>query len=105
LKSTNLWSPSQVLRSREAWKYKRLAKYLKKRNRPHKFEYRLSNRVFDLALLDTQTLVEFDGKYHCGAQLKDDRKKDRLARKHGFEVVRLPDTSSEALSPSLLRGL
>ena len=80
-----LLRPDDVLRLREGWKYEALRGALA--GRQHVFEYPVADRVFDLALLDTRVLVEFDGPYHRFITA-DDAAKDALAAANGFKVVR-----------------
>jgi len=97
-------SVSGGLKTREAWKYALLKKVLK--NRPHEFEFPLENRVFDLALLDTKVLVEFDGPYHSIKEIQeDDRKKDQIAEKYGFLVIRRRVDQAVVILPETLNGL
>lgn len=92
------------LKKREAWKYVALKKAL--RGRQHEFEFRLGRFVFDLALLDVDVLVEFDGPYHHSAtQRALDARKDRAARRHGFTVQRRRVKPDAVIPPTVLDGL
>lgn len=100
----NLLSPEETLKRREAWKYELLREALG--TRPHEFEYRLGEFIFDLALLDSKVLVEFDGTYHRGTkQLNADKRKDQAAKEAGFVVVRRSTFSVSAIDPVTLDGL
>jgi very-short-patch-repair endonuclease len=99
----NLCTPADTLKKREAWKYVVLEKHLQ--SRPHEFEFQLGKWVFDLALLDTNVLVEFDGIYHRSSQLKADAEKDAYAKEHGFLVVRRATEVCCVLDPAVLDGL
>lgn len=100
----NLLSPSATLKLREQWKYVEVDKAL--RQRKHEFEYPLGGYVFDLALLDVNVLVEFDGPDHHNAhQEKIDREKDIIARSCGFMVVHRDVEPATVISPSAIRGL
>jgi very-short-patch-repair endonuclease len=102
-KAGNLLSTSDVLKLRESWKYAALRDVLSAR--PHEFEFELDGYVFDLALLDVHILVEFDGPYHTGDQLKVDARKEEVARAHGFLVVRRSVQSAVVLNPITIDGL
>jgi very-short-patch-repair endonuclease len=77
-------------------------------DRPHEFEYSLEPYVFDLALFDSMTLVEFDGPYHNDyKQRKVDRLKDKAALEAGFTIARriTEDGVGFVLDPAILQGL
>jgi len=99
----NLLSTAEVLKRREAWKYVMLERVL--RGRDHEFEYEVGGRVFDLALLDVSVLVEFDGPYHSGEVVEDDRRKDEIAEAAGFMVVRRSVIPSTVISSETIGGL
>jgi len=100
----NLLPVADLLRRREAWKYVELEESLKLRD--HQFEFELGSYVFDLALFDTKTLVEFDGKDHQNTKQKRlDKEKDSVARALGFKVVRRDVTAVTVISPSIIRDL
>jgi len=102
----NLLSTAETLRRREAWKYARLERVLQRGNRRYAFEFRIGRFIYDLALLDTKTLVEFDGPEHSAPrQVAIDEKKDRLARKRGFIIERRVVDRNALLSPRLIAGL
>ena len=69
------------------------------------FEFELDGHIFDLALLDVHTLVEFDGPYHKGKQLQVDSDKDAVAQKHGYKLVRRTVQASTVLPSSTLDGI
>lgn len=83
--ASNLLPQDVVLRMRESWKYSALRDPLG--SRPYQFEFPLGGYMFDLALLDTGTLIEFDVPYHSGeAQVIVDAAKDSVARENGFSA-------------------
>lgn len=103
-KSGNLLKPHQTLAIREKWKYRLLGEYLQ--GRSHQFEYPVGNHVFDLVLLDTKVLVEFDSRYHSSrAQKKVDLLKDQVGKDNGFRVVRVATGENELISPVVIYGL
>ena len=82
------------MKIRERDKYKEIEKYLVSANILHEFEFRLEEkgalRIYDLALLNHNVFIEFDGKYHrCKAQRQDDIFKDTFAKKQGWSVYRI----------------
>lgn len=102
--SKNRIDPAETLRKREAWKYVLLKKRL--RGRKAIFEYPLGGFVFDLALLDIQVLVEFDGPYHGdAAQQERDEAKEQVAKKHGFKLERRQVKPATVIGPETLEGL
>lgn len=102
--ANNLLSPVEVLKRREAWKYSALREVLGER--PHEFEFELEGYVFDLALLDTGTLVEFDGPYHGGTkQGERDLVKEAVAERNEFVVIRRPVLPAVTIDPITLEGL
>jgi len=104
--SANLIKSVDILKKREAWKYDLLRTILERNGRKFEFEYPIGNFVFDLALLDANILVEFDGEYHSGAaQRERDQRKDAVAKEHGFIVVRRPVVRSTVIDPITLDGL
>jgi len=95
---------AKAMRSREAWKYSLLREELG--DRPHEFEFELGGRIFDLALLDTKMLVEFDGPSHReGRQRMEDGAKDKLAAKLGWRVVRREVKRATVIHPSTIEDL
>jgi very-short-patch-repair endonuclease len=102
-KTENLISPQETLKLREDWKYSALREALGPR--PHEFEFKLDSFIYDLALFDTKTLVEFDGPEHCGEVAKRDKRKDAAARKSGWCVVRRKVKSAEIIHPEILDNL
>lgn len=104
LQAGNLLSQGEVLRRREGWKYLALQEYLA--SRPHQFEYELESYIFDLALLDVNTLVEFDGPYHSRSeQCRVDQEKEAVAQRHGFVVVRRRVNPASLIDPSTIDGV
>jgi len=101
---TRLRATAAALRSRNADQYASLAQVL--RDRPHQFEYVISPYIYDLALFDTNIIVEFDGPHHAiPVQQERDAAKDKAARDSGYRVVRISLNSSDSLTPSLIEGL
>ena len=95
------------LYGREKYKYEEVRKFLVDLGIRFKFEHRVENYVFDLALLDDRVLIEFDGRYHRGkAQQAKDAEKDSVARKHGFIVNRVETESGRDVvyAPALIRN-
>lgn len=93
------------LYAREGWKYASLKKFLTQKQITHEFEYPLptGKYVFDLALPKEKILVEFDGPYHSqGTQRKEDAKKERAARKLGWDVKRVRVIANARIRPSVL---
>lgn len=104
--SSNLIPNFEVLRRRESWKYAALEQTLKSQNRIFQFEYPLSGYIFDLALLDTKTIVEFDGPYHCDQkQIAIDDDKNAAAIAAGFVVVRRRVEPAVVISPETITSL
>ena len=99
----NLLCPAETLKRREAWKYAALKEVLA--GRRFEFEYEVEGFVFDLALLDTMVLVEFDGAYHRGGQLETDVRKEEVAKGAGFMIVRREVEAATVVSPAVLDGL
>jgi very-short-patch-repair endonuclease len=96
--------PVGVLKKREDWKYALLRASLGAR--PHEFEYELGGYVFDLVLLDTRVLVEFDGPYHrYEPQLAIDARKSEIAAMNGFTLERRTVAAAVVLSPVTILGL
>jgi very-short-patch-repair endonuclease len=102
----NLLSPEETLRLREAWKYTAVEAKLKEDKRDYQFEYRIGDFIFDLALLDSKTLVEFDGPNHQYQRDHDiDVKKDAVAKAAGFAVIRRPTGVLVVIDPTSLSDL
>lgn len=104
LATKNLWSSAETLKHREDWKYALLKQTLN--GREFEFEFKLGDYVFDLALLDTKTLVEFDGPYHMEPkQIQADDQKEDFARAAGFTVIRRKVVPSVVIDPTTIQGL
>ena len=73
------------LRKREWYKYSEISEYLTQRKIEHQFEYHLSgtNFIYDLALFDYKSLIEFDERYHRST-LKNDLNKCFVANDFGW---------------------
>lgn len=93
----NLISPAEALKKREGPRYQKVEALLGQR--PHEFEYELGGFVFDLALFDCATLVEFDGPYHryVTSQAAIDEQKNQVAHESGYRIVRIPTTSADII--------
>lgn len=100
----NLLTPEETLRRREAWKYVAIDAALREDNREFQFEYRIGDVIFDLALLDTKVLIEFDGPYHL-YQESEDARKDQIAKDAGFTIQRVPTPVTVVIDPKAVRGL
>jgi very-short-patch-repair endonuclease len=85
-----------TLKLTQAQKYKKLSHYLKHKNVAHEFEYRVKDFIFDLALFDNRTLIEFDGKEHKydSERKRLDTIKDTQAQSNGWNVIRIPIESN-----------
>ncbi len=96
-----------ILRKREAWKYVLVEKELIANKRKFQFEYPIGNGVFDLLLLDTKTIVEFDGPYHkkVAEQIVRDAEKDAIAIAYGFKIVRKEVAPASVIPVEAIAGL
>ena len=102
---SNLISSAEALKIREAPHYVLLLEHLTKTGRVFEFEFPLGPYVFDVALLDVKTLIEFDGYYHQnGKQQAADREKEKYAQSQGYVVVRRQQ-KEEIFSIESLAGL
>lgn len=102
----NSVSISWILAKREKWKYVLLEKRLNDEKRDFRFEFELDGFVFDLAILDKKTLVEFDGMYHRGKnQQETDRIKDGIATRNGFILIRREVVRATIIDPRTIEGL
>ena len=88
--SDNLDHIANGLRVREWGKYDLMHEWLTNASINHCFEYVLdgSRYVFDLALFDMRTLVEFDEYYHFSNQ-EEDSIKDKVAIENGWSICRI----------------
>lgn len=87
LHKDNLLPVEEALWLRERWRYTDVSRALRRRRRVFKFEHRIGHFVYDLVLLDTHTVVEFDEPCHRYSK-DEDRRKDESAARYGFSVVR-----------------
>lgn len=95
---------ARLLRKREDWKYAPIIDLLK--NIKFIFEYVIEDFVFDLALLDSKTLIEFDGPEHRqsdGSLILHDQLKNKIALAHGFSIIRMPVSPSSAIDRDLFK--
>jgi len=90
------------LRSREGWKYEELKKFLDREGLEYEFEHVVGDCIFDLALPGKKTLIEFDGTYHSGKQLEQDRWKNRVGEALGWTVVRIETPDNQVIPSSVL---
>lgn len=96
-----------ALRSREGWKYQPLVHVLTQLGVAYTFEFPLDPFIYDLALHESKTLVEFDGPdhtYSTEAQTTD-AEKDRHAQALGWSLVRVPVDPATVIPPSSIRHL
>lgn len=99
----NLQTAAETLKQREAWKYVALKKALLKKGREFEFEYQIKNFIFDLALLDSKILIEFDGQDHKSKQQQSiDSKKRETAETAGFHVVHRNIQPMTIIDPSII---
>lgn len=98
-------------RHSQGWKYEELHALLVEKGVVHKFEYPLIDangtiRLYDLALRDCRTLVEFDGPHHrTDSEYRNsvDALKDELAVSNGWKIVRI-DVEPNAIIQRKLIG-
>lgn len=100
-----LRATAAALRARNALLYADIRRSLE--GRAFEFEFVVSPFIFDLVLHDKKLLIEFDGPHHSTSRHQSyDAEKDRLAKQHGFQVIRIPVVASATcLNPSLIAGL
>jgi len=95
------------LRKREWWRYEGLDAVLKAASVRHLFEYPLRADgtfcVYDLALIDRNVLIEFDGPYHdLPGQIPIDAFKEQVAADHGWQVLRIKVPTGAAVPADAL---
>ena len=91
--------------SREKWKYVLLIDLLETKCVSYVFEYQIDGvgPYFDIALVDTKTIVELDGPYHqYGEQRALDEVKTKYAESRGWRVIRVDTPPNCVIDPSLL---
>ena len=94
------------LKIREKYKYVLLEEFLNKSKVQYEFEFTLGNYVFDLLLFEEKIFIEFDSSYHnTMRQKKIDVKKEELATKNGFHVIRRRVGVGEIIDPFVLLGV
>ena len=98
---------SKLLKVREAWKYENIKSYLDSIDANYEFEYLIDKYVFDLALFDYKTFIEFDGSYHKQdyQQQETDKLKAETASKLGWKVIRVDTDASVVLDASLVSSI
>jgi very-short-patch-repair endonuclease len=100
----NLIPTSDLLKKREAWKYTLLRESLG--DRAHEFEFGLGRYIYDLALFDTKTIVEFDGPDHnCKEVKRQDTIKASAAEELGWRVERRKVKRASVIHPDVLKDL
>jgi len=103
---SNLISPKEALKLREAWKYQEIKNILDIKEIRHEFEFGMGNFIYDLALFDTKILIEFDGLghgYQCVKEYEDE--KDQWAIENGWKIFRIKVRSNMAIDPIVLSVL
>lgn len=106
LNSDNLIKPEQTLKIREAFKYELMLKLLNEHKIDHEFEYRLGEYIFDLAIFDSEILVEFDESYHSwSVQKESDSIKQKFAESKGFTVIRIETENSSVIPAKVLNEI
>lgn len=91
----------QILKKREAWKYQDIKSWLDKQSINHEFEYLVDKYIFDLALFDYKTFIEFDSDYHLSDEQKAiDESKAQTARNIGWDVIHVATDCSVVLPAS-----
>ena len=95
------------LRSREGWKYQGMVTVLTHLGVSHTFEFPLDPYVYDLALHDTKTLVEFDGPGHLSDTEVQalDALKTQHAHQLGWKLERIAVEPAAPIPPSKIRHL
>jgi len=102
---TSVEDIARTLRKREAWKYAEIKKLLDWKGIVYEFEWVIGPYIFDLALVNKDILIEFDGPYHSGKQLEADEEKKKYAEKRGWKVVRIEVIPNQVIVPSTLYDL
>lgn len=96
----------KILKAREAWKYQEIKTYLDSINASYEFEYLVNKYVFDLALFDYRTFIEFDSDYHKDIHQQEvDKLKGETASKIGWQVIHVHTDYSVVLPTSLISSL
>ena len=91
----------KILKKREAWKYQDIKSWLDKQSINHEFEYLVNKYIFDLALFDYKTFIEFDSDYHLSDEQKViDESKAQTARNIGWDVIHVATDYSVVLPAS-----
>lgn len=104
----NVHSVKRLMEVREADKNKLLKEFLENLNIPYEFEYILEGKLYDLAILNKNILIEFDGEDHKhsqGACFKNDSEKNAIAAAHGWDLIRIPVEANTIIQPELIREL
>lgn len=84
------------LRAREWGKYENLHSYLLCHEEAHQFEYNIPGTrfIYDLALFEPRTLIEFDEPHHAYRK-NNDTEKDKAAVENGWALLRIDVTGFE----------
>jgi len=94
------------LRSREAWKYRKVREFLEFQKEPHEFEFVLGSNIHDLALTERKVIVEFDGHNHnLAEQSEEDMRRDTDVLSMGWDVHRVSVPMNQQIEPSVLYGI
>jgi hypothetical protein len=88
-----------VLKKREAWKYKELKDFLDFKGEQYEFEYKIDNYIYDLVLFNKKIIIEFDGKEH---KYYDETDKNFTAISNGYKLYRIDVQPSSIIHPSVL---
>lgn len=96
-----------ALRGRERPRYADVQARLLAAGVRHEVEVSIGNFVYDLVLLGTRRIVEFDGPYHDAARAATvDAAKDANASAFGYTVTRVQHAKGvHVFPPSLLDGI
>lgn len=106
MNSENLLTVEDMMKKREAFKYELMLVVLKEHKIDHEFEYRLGEYIFDLAIFDSEILVEFDEEYHNFKNQKiSDDKKQKFAESKGFTVIRIETEKHETIPASYISDI
>ena len=99
----NIQSIQKIMKTREAWKYVDIKKFLNFINEPYEFEHILENQyIYDLVLFQKKIIIEFDGPDH---KYLDETTKENLAEKHGYKITRIITKPNTIIKPSELYHL
>lgn len=103
----NLITMQQILKKREAWKYVNIEELLKQQNADYEFEFcfeERSNYIYDLAVKNLKTIIEFDSSYH-NYNKQQDEQKDQYAETQGWKLIRIATDSACVIPTDSLEGI